>query len=357
MSTTHAIIMAGGAGTRFWPKSRTTMPKQLLALRGERTLLGETVERLAGLVPPERVWVITGEDQLLATREALPELPPERVVAEPARRDTAACIGLAATLVGLEDPEAAMIVLPADHVIEPPEQFQAVLARAVEVAREGPLVTIGIKPTHPATGYGYIQRGAADAREGVFAVERFVEKPDRERAEQFLASGDYYWNGGIFAFTVASILGEFARCLPDHTARLKTIGEAWGGPQQGEVLQREFSALEKISIDYGVFEKAERIMTVEADFDWSDVGSWAALTDLLPASEGGVSRGPVVAVDSADNIIWSDRDGHVVGLVGCHDLIVVHTEDATLVCPRDQAEKVKALVGRLREQGRDAWLD
>jgi len=359
MSALHAVIMAGGAGTRFWPKSRSSTPKQLLALRSERSLLQETVDRLRGYVEPAAIWIITGSDQHTATVASLPELPPENIVAEPARRDTAPCVGLAATLIAHRDPDATMIVLPADHIIGPDENFHATLATAVQAATDGSLVTIGIKPDFPATGYGYIERGERGEGDGDwFRVARFVEKPDESTATAYLETGRYYWNSGIFVFSVSSILGEMREHLPGNAERLARIGAALDGADAAAVLEREFCEMERISIDYGVFEKAQKIAVVEAGFDWDDVGSWAALArHREPTAEGHIAHGRQVSVDAENCIVWADDPDHLIGLIGVKDLIVVSTPDATLVCPREMAEQVKALVQRCREGGLEKWLD
>ncbi len=358
MNQLNAVIMAGGAGTRFWPKSRTATPKQLLALRSERNLLQETVDRLSGFVEPDAIWVITGQDQHAATLAALPELPPENIVGEPARRDTAPCIGLAATLIHHRCPEATMIVLPADHIIGTREDFHATLQSAAEAAAGGPLVTIGIKPSFPATGYGYIERGESAVEGGSFEVARFVEKPDEGTAREYLETGRFYWNSGIFVFRVSRILEELREHLPASAERLARIGASLGSDTERAVLQSEFCEMEKISIDYGVFERAASISVVEARFDWDDVGSWAAIArHHEPSAEGNVTHGRLVDVDASNCIVWADDPDHVVGLIGVEDLIVVSTPDATLVCPRSQAERVKELVARCREGGLDRWLD
>lgn len=357
MNELHAVIMAGGAGTRFWPKSRTTTPKQLLALSGERTLLEETVARLAGLCPADRIWIVTGAEQHEATCALMRQLPRAHVIAEPARRDTAACIGLAARLVERASPGARLVLLPADHVIAPAAAFTDALERAVRIAGDDRIATLGIRPTHPATGYGYIERGRV-LEPGIFEVVRFVEKPPLERARELVAGGRHYWNGGIFAFSAQHMTREIATHLPDHAARLDRILAAWDTPDHARVFADEFAAMSKISIDYGVMEKTRALAVVEATFDWDDVGSWAALERHLPlVSDTLRAKGRAVAVESSGCVAWSDDPDHLIGLVGLTDVIVVHAGDATLVCHKREAERVKQLVDRCRAQGLDAWLD
>jgi len=358
----HAVVMAGGSGRRFWPQSRHNRPKQVLPIAGPRPMIAETVLRLDGLVPIERTYVVTHESQVAPILEGLALRPPPRVVAEPFGRDTAACIGLAALHVRRADPDGLMLVMPADQVIRPVERFQQVMRAAAEVAtREPALVTFGIKPTHPATGYGYVQRaGRLDDVLGVpvYEVHRFREKPAREVAEDYLDSGDYYWNSGIFCWRASTILDCLRRFTPELHAALKRIAGAMATPNEATVLRQAYEPLEKISIDFAVMEHAETIRVVEADFEWSDVGSWQSVARLRADEadpDGNVLVGRCEAVETTDSLVIGDAE-HLVGVIGLDGVIVVHTPDATLVCSKESAEEVKQLVERLAKKGRHGYL-
>ncbi len=278
----HALIMAGGGGTRFWPRSRQKKPKQFLKLVGERSLLQQAVERFEAAVPPERTWVITSAQHKAEVALHLPDLPQERIIGEPCGRDTAACIGLGAALIHQDDPDAVMMVTPADHVIEPVQEFRRAAHVAEQMVAENPqcLVTFGIPPTHAATGYGYIERGPEiKGRLGlrVFRVASFREKPAAELAEQWVASGNYFWNSGIFCWKASTILEALRQTQPGLTAAVTRIAQAWKTSAGNEVLRREYEALSRISIDYAVMEHAREVLVVEAPYRWDDVGSWRAL--------------------------------------------------------------------------------
>jgi len=356
-----AIIMAGGSGTRFWPKSRRQRPKQLLNLHGDATMLQQTVARIAPLVPPERVFIITGADQAEATRAQLPQLPAANVVAEPCPRDTAPCVGLAAEIVAAQDPDGTMIVMPADHVIRPDELFLKTVKAAVSVIDADPsaLVTFGIRPTRPETGYGYIQRGElVETRDGlaVHRVVQFREKPDRDTAEQFLAAGSFAWNSGIFVWRARTILQEIGRHKPLLGAALHRVGEAWGTEAGPDVLAAEFPEMERTPIDKAVMEKAANVKVLEVVYDWNDVGDWRALRPLLPAdADGNAVQGDVIALDTRNSIVISD-DGGLVATLGLDDVVVVQSGKATLVARRDQLDKLKALVESLDARGYGDYL-
>ncbi|WP_165246469.1 mannose-1-phosphate guanylyltransferase [Paludisphaera soli] len=356
-----AIIMAGGSGTRFWPKSRRNRPKQLLNLHGDSTMLQQTVARIAPLVPAERVFIITGADQAEATREQLPQLPAANVIAEPCPRDTAPCVGLAAEIVAAQDPDGSMIVMPADHVIEPADVFLRTVKAAVAVIDADPsaLVTFGIKPTRPETGYGYIQRGELiETRDGVAVnrVVQFREKPDRDTAEQFLASGTFAWNSGIFLWRARTILQEINRHKPLLGAALHRVGEAWGTAAGPDVLAAEFPEMERTPIDKAVMEKAANVKVLEVVYDWNDVGDWRALRALLPAdAQGNSVRGDVIAQDTKNSLLISD-DGGLIAAIGLDDVVVVQSGKATLVARRDQLDKLKALVESLNDRGYGSYL-
>jgi mannose-1-phosphate guanylyltransferase len=347
----HAVVMAGGGGERFWPKSRQAMPKQLLGIFGRRTMIQETAMRVSGLVPPGRLIVITTALQAPLIARQLPRVPPGSIVAEPFGRDTAACVALGAAIVLSRDPEGIMVVLPADHVIRDRARLIANLRDACRIAREREcLVTFGIVPTGPATGYGYIRRGAA-LRPGLgtsFArVRGFAEKPTRAAARRYLRSGDYYWNSGIFVWKASVIAEEFRRHMPDLHRGLVEIMGALGTRRAAGVIRKVYGGLDRVSIDYGVMEKCRRAVVARADFDWDDAGSWCALERHFPADgKGNVVLGRAAAVDTERCIIVSD-DG-IVGCLGVKDLVVVKTPDAVLVCRRGAAQGLKRLTAKLK---------
>ncbi|MDE0819790.1 MAG: sugar phosphate nucleotidyltransferase [Opitutales bacterium] len=353
MSNRFVVIMAGGRGERFWPQSRLKKPKHLLPIVGDKAMLAQAVDRVLGLVPPENIFIITNTEQREAVLEICPEVLPAQVVGEPVGRDTAAAVGLAAVLVQERNPEGAFAILPADHVIHDTEGFQKTLALGFEQAEKGEyLVTIGIDPTEPATGYGYIHRGEqASSKNPVFKVQRFVEKPDLETAKGYLASGEYAWNAGMFVWKALTVRKSIIKYVPELEASLTAIqAELSSGAELSTVLALHYPDIQKISIDFAVMEKADNVLTIPAAFDWDDVGEWPAVARHYEADAGGnVSRGKSVLKDSSGNIIFSD-EGHLVALLGVDDLIVVRTEDATLVCHKDQAQKIKELVSVVGEE-------
>ncbi|MDQ6622041.1 MAG: sugar phosphate nucleotidyltransferase [Verrucomicrobiota bacterium] len=351
----YALILAGGSGERFWPLSRRARPKQLLKLVSERTLLEETVTRLEGLVPPERILVLTNVEQESAVRELLADFPAENIVAEPAKRDTAAAVALGAGWVAARDHMATMVVLPADHVIKDTAAFQRTLKAAAAAAEEtGALVTIGLKPTWGCPGFGYIEQGAVvtlrsaevDGIE-VRHVARFREKPNPELAESFVRQGNFRWNAGMFVWSVATVLSEFNRRAPELARFIARVSI----PNQFEkALRKRFADLPKISFDYAIMEHADRVLVVEAAFDWDDVGTWQAVASYFKNDEdGNAANCDLTALDSTNNIVF-DQDGAKIALLGVHNLIVVRTGDALLVCHRHQAEKIKQLIGKLPPQ-------
>lgn len=343
----YVLVLAGGSGERFWPLSRRTRPKQLLSLFSEQTLLEATLARLDGLVPPQNILILTNADQLDGVRAVAKGLPAENIVAEPAKRDTAAAIALGVGWVAARAPGATMIVLPADHLIQDTAGFQRTLRVAAHAAqRTAELVTIGIKPTWACPGFGYIECGPSlplpDAPEGpaVHNVVRFREKPSAELAEQFLAQGNFRWNAGMFIWSIPAILNAFER----HASPLSEfVGKLRSGDFDA-LLRDVFPTLPKISIDYAVMEKAGRVLVVEAGFDWDDIGSWTAIAKYLPdaGSENHANTG-VRTIEAGNNIVYSSQK-KLVALMGVHDLIVVETADALLVCNRHDAEKIKQLV-------------
>lgn len=358
----HAIVMAGGSGTRFWPASRAALPKQLLPLAGERTLLEDTVARLEGLVPPERVLVVTSARLLAAARRQLPQVPEAGLVGEPCKRDTAPCIGLAALLVSRHDPDATMAVMPSDHVITPAAKFQDAIRQAAALVAEAPgrLVTFGIRPTYPAESFGYIQQGAALAvapgAAPAHVVARFREKPPAQVAAEYLAAGDSLWNAGIFVWKAATILAALRERQPDCLAHLERIAAAWDGPDREAVFAHEFAAIKGISIDYAVLEHAADVVVIEAPFTWDDLGGWSAVARQRGVdAEGNTIVGRHLGIDSVRTIVHA-ADDHLVVTMGLEDMLVVHTPDATLVADRTREEAVRKVVAELEKRGWQEYL-
>jgi mannose-1-phosphate guanylyltransferase len=357
----HATILAGGGGTRFWPRSRQQRPKQFLALGGERTLLQQAMDRIEGLVPSERTWVITGQTYRDETSQQLPRLSPDRIVGEPCGRDTAPCIGLGAALIARNDPSGVMLVTPADHVIEPTREFERAAAAAVSMAEEHPsaLLTFGIAPTFPSTGYGYIQRGAEiGQRQGVnvYRVQRFEEKPPADRAERFLASGEYYWNSGIFVWRVAAVLAELQRQQPALYEAVLRIADAWDTPRRDEILRREYETLPKLSIDFAIMENAREVLVLQAPYKWDDVGSWLALERMnaqdadhntILAFHCGLKTKRCIVVGDSDRLITT---------IGVENLVIVQDGDSTLIADRRDEGTVKQLVDLLKKKGLEKHL-
>ncbi len=354
----YAVIMAGGRGERFWPRSRQARPKQFLTLAGDRSLLQQTVDRLRPMFAPDHVYVVLGSNHLNLAREQLPEVPPENFIVEPEGRNTAPCIGLAAIHIHWRDPDAGMLVCPADHLIQGEELFMQCLDRGFQwAASDNGLVTIGIVPSRPETGYGYIERDREPlaSAPAIYPVHRFVEKPDLKRAKEFVRDGKYYWNSGIFIWNTGVILDQIRTHLPELHEGLETIRACIGTDEHNDVLAEVFPGLPSISIDYGVMEKAPRIFMVEGNFGWDDLGSWGALASIAESDAASMSvRGPFVGYDNNNCFIRSD--GTLVAAIGLQDLIIVEDENVILICPKERTQDVKELVKQLKEEKRDEYL-
>jgi mannose-1-phosphate guanylyltransferase len=363
----HAIIMAGGSGTRFWPESRDLRPKQLLQFSGERSMIQATVDRLKGLVPPERMLIATNAKLAGVIGEQLPELPAEAILGEPCKRDTAPCIGLAALIVARHDKDATMAVMPSDHVIGPDAAFQQAIEFAAALVDESParIVTFGIRPTYPAEIFGYIERGdrleTAAAKKysslvPAFQVRQFREKPKADVARGYLESGNFYWNSGIFVWRASTILNALREHQPEMFAHLQRIAEAIGKPDYQAVLEREFAAIRGVSIDYAVMEHAQDVAVIEAPYRWDDVGSWQALARLHGTDENGNTiLGKHLGVNTSGTIVRGPDD-HLIVTLGLKDCVVVHTPDATLVANKHDEESIRQVVKLIQEKGWSEYL-
>lgn len=356
----YVVIMAGGSGTRFWPLSRTRMPKQLMSVFGGKSMLQRTVERVLPLAP-ERILIVTNAAQAEESARQLGEYRdcPLDIIAEPVGRNTAPAIGLAAALIQRYDPGATMLVLPADHYIRNEGEFCRIATLAAAEAESGALITLGIEPTRPETGYGYIEAEPQTAGNAQ-AVKRFVEKPDVARAAVFLAAGNFYWNSGMFVWKVAAIRRELARQMPALAAAMDTLQLSptpWDLSGLQEQVDLLYGDLASESIDYGVMERAEAVRVIPASFGWSDVGSWSALPEVMEADGDGniaINTAGLISLEAADSLVYGS--GKLAALIGVRDLIVVDTADALLVCHRDRAQEVKKVVERLQQSERTEYL-
>lgn len=351
----HAVIMAGGSGTRFWPRSTQKHPKQFLTLFGDRTMLQTTVDRIEELIPAERIWVVTNDRYIDLVQQQLPEVPAQNIVGETVARDTAPCVALAATLINEQDPEGTMAVLPADHLIEDTQTFRSILKTADAKARAGNnLITIGIEPDRPETGYGYIEfekdsSGIFEGRE-VKKVTQFREKPDRETAQAFLDSGNFLWNSGMFVWSASTILKQFYKYLPEINEQIEILSNSLDDGNQKEAIDRFYRGCPSISIDYGIMEPSKDVFVVPGSFGWNDVGSWKAVYDLWPKDEdGNVQQADVTALTDANNNLIQSSSGKMIALAGVDNLAVVETDEAILVCDLNKAQKVKQIVNKLKE--------
>lgn len=357
----HAVIMAGGRGTRFWPRSREKKPKHLLDIISNRTIIQETVDRIKPLVKPKNILIVTGQKHAKELMRQLPEVPPKNILIEPVGRNTAACIGLAAVHVQKKAKDDVMVVLPSDHGIGNPARYRKVIAAAAQAAeKENALVTIGIQPTGPHTGFGYMEGGEAAGRisdEKLLRVKSFREKPDLKQAKAFVQSGNFFWNSGMFIWKASTILNEIERFLPQLHAGLMTIQASVGKADEAKTVSKIYKGLASVSIDYGVMEKAKDVFMIPASFGWSDVGSWDALWEISEKDPNGnaATGGSQAVFESTENaLVYSPKK--LVALVGMKDVLVVETKDALLICKRGQSQDVKKIVDALESEGKTQLL-
>ena len=356
MPRLYVLVLSGGAGTRLWPLSRRGRPKQFLELLGDRSLLQDTVDRVSEFVPRERVFVVAPPEHRALIHEQLPDLPSDHVVVEPYPRGNAAAIALAMAALAAFDPEAVVAVLPSDHVVADRGQFRKVLIAATAAAEHGHLVTLGITPERPDTGFGYIEAAEKldiDAPVEVRAVKRFVEKPKRDAAERMVAAGGHYWNAGMFVWRVEEILSAYEKHLPKTAAAIAALRDAIGTPRYESVLAEVWEETDRTTVDYGIAEKAENVAVVPADIGWQDVGSWARLAEIVSKADNWASD-DLVAEDAHDNFVWAPQK--TVALIGVEGLVVVDTEDALLITTKERSEDVKTIVDRLKREDREDLL-
>jgi mannose-1-phosphate guanylyltransferase len=358
----YAVIMAGGGGTRLWPVSRRDRPKQLLPLLGKETLFQSTVARLEGLFPPDRILVVTVAEQAREMKEQVPSIPEENYLIEPAPRGTASVVALAAAVLKKRDPQAVMVIQTADHHIRNRDLFHYLITTAIDVARQKYLVTLGVTPTFPSTGYGYIQQGdplGGEYKYPVYTVKRFKEKPDEATAQQFLQSGDHSWNSGMFVWRAETILAEIDRQMPELSGAVNAIAAAWDTPGRDEVVRGRWNNLKSQTIDYGVMEKAERVAVLPAGgLGWSDVGSWDSLFEvLIPDSDGNVAvNTDHIEIDSHHTLVYSSTGRRLMVTIGLDDVVVVDSGDVLLVCRADQAQRVRDVVEHLKKNKQENYL-
>lgn len=361
LDLTYAVIMAGGGGTRLWPVSRRSHPKQIISLVEENSLFQSTVERLEGIFPSERILVVTVDEQAEKLRKQAPELPAENFILEPTPRGTASVVGLAAVVLQKRDPQAVMVVLPSDHYIRNRDLFYSLLRVAVDVAEKEYLVTLGITPTYPATVYGYIQRGEPLPEKfahPVYQVLKFIEKPGEKQARKMLATRDHSWNSGMFLWRTDTILDEISRQMPDLRAALTQIGAAWGTDEQDSTLTEFWPSLRNETIDYGVMENAEKVAVLPAGgLEWSDIGNWSSLFDVLAPDKDGniVFSGQHVPVETSSSLVYGNNDDRLIVTIGVDNLIIVDTGDVLLVCRKDKASKVRQVVDSLKKSDKEYY--
>ena len=362
MEHSYVVIMAGGGGTRLWPLSRKEKPKQLLSLLGKETLFQSTVARLEKLFPPERIVIVTVAELAREMQEQVPSIPAENYLIEPAPRGTASVVALAAAVLKKRDPQAVMAIQTSDHYIRNRDLFHYLIRTAFDVAKKNYLVTLGIAPTFPSTGYGYIQQGEpldGDYQYPVYKVQRFKEKPDQETAQQLLHSGDHSWNSGMFIWRADAILAEIERQMPELFKAVKEVSAAWDTLKQDEVLQEYWHDLKNQTIDYGIMEKAEQVAVLPAGgLGWSDVGSWNSLFEiLLPDMNGNVATSAQhLALDTHNTLVYSDDDQRLVVTIGLDDMVVVDAGDVLMICKADQSQKVRDVVEHLKKHHQEKYL-
>jgi mannose-1-phosphate guanylyltransferase len=355
----YAVIMAGGSGTRLWPLSRQIRPKQMLSLFDERTLFQTSVNRLFGLFPPENILVVTLAEQAIELRAQVPELPEENFIFEPVPRGTAPVIGLAAEVIRKRNSEAIMAVLTADHFIGNEALFRELLSIAYRVASNNYLVTLGIKPSYPATGFGYIQLGEQLGKYQdhiIFQVNSFIEKPTEEKASRLLAEKNYLWNSGMFIWKVDRILDEFERQIPSLANDLTEIGISYGTPTGKTTIERVWPKIRTESIDFGIMESAANVVVIPAEnLEWNDVGSWDSLFDVIPGDKDGniVMGGEHIGLDTHQSLVYMNQKHRLIVTIGVNDLILVDTGDVLLVCRKDQAQRVRQVVSQLKQNGQE----
>lgn len=362
----YAVILAGGSGTRFWPLSRQMSPKQMLKIDSDDTLVQRTVKRVNGLIPLNKVYIVTNENHYLEMKMQLASLGDDSGVRgqgsgvnfllEPEGKNTAAAIGLAAINLYKKDPNSLMLVMPADHIMKKSERFMGIVKDAVDAAKKGCLVTFGIKPKSPETGYGYIKaQGSRLKAQGHFKVEKFTEKPDLDTAKKYLSEGGYYWNSGMFLWKSSVILNEIKTYLPELYKGLNSVKKIAGADGYENAIKSVYSGLKPVSIDYGIMEKSKKVIVIPADIDWCDVGSWNALDEVVGKDkDGNIKTGNVIDIGSKDSILYGGK--RVLATIGLKDMVVVDTDDATLVCKKSEAQKVGKIVEELKRSGSEAHL-
>ena len=354
----HAVIMAGGAGTRLWPLSRKTRPKQLLPLFGGKSLLRQSYERVAAVLPPESIYVITAEGHIHLIADELPELPRENLFGEPVGRDTANAVGMAAAILHARDPDGVMGVFTADHLIRPMDRFRAAVDSAYTVADEHPdaLVTMGIQPSSVQTSFGYVERGD-QVSDGVYQVKRFIEKPSLAEATEYVEGGQHYWNSGMFTWRIKTILAKLKELLPHSYDGLMEIGRVWDTDAGLDKAKTIYPDLQKISIDFAIMERADQVLVVEMTCEWADVGSWTSLESVLGTDPAGNVQAAlkVINLGSSGNVIVSEED-HLIATIGVTDLVIVHSPDATLVCSKRDAQGLKELVSKIHSTFGETYL-
>lgn len=352
----YAVIMAGGGGTRFWPLSRQSVPKQILNLSGNDVMINETIARNNPVIPVENIYVVANKSQYDGLRKVLSDgIPAENILLEPVGRNTAACIGYAAVIINKRCGESIVCVFPSDAYISDTAKYADVLKLACECAENTDMiVTIGIKPTHPSTGYGYIKYGQPEFKKGIYYVEEFIEKPSLDNARKYLSEGKYLWNSGIFVWRTSVILRNFERFLPKLFKQLKSIEQYAGTDEQNSVVESLYPKLQSISVDYGILERSDEVLVIPGDFGWSDVGSWDALGAMFPPDgSGNIVKADHIGIDTKNSIVFGSK---LIATIGLNAMVVVSTEDAVLICPKDRAQEVKNIVDIIKAKGKNEYI-